>query len=188
MRNKNYTLLILLCGLILSGLLIGCGGDDEESPDEEQFEVTAEDLLGSWEVVSIDGEIFQESLAFSYGEKEITVTQNSFVFTANNSWLWNVSWQILIPLDAETVQQFTLTRELNGTYTVSGSTVSLILDRADIIYDPKDLGELLHGQTEEELEEAIILDFGGIQNYAGTIRKNRLTLQGNSEKLVLRKL
>ena len=168
---------------------MGCGGDDEESPDptdQEYPELTTEELVGSWEVVSIDDETPEQTTAANYPDAESTITQNSFVFTANGSWTRSFGWLLLIPLDAETVQQFTFTQELNGTYTVSGSTVSFVLDSVDVTYDPRDLGEWLHDQTEEEIAVAIRLDFGAIQNYTGIIRENTLTLQGSPE-LVLRK-
>lgn len=195
------TLTMVLIAL-LSISAIGCGGDEEEPENEKKPEATkepsAEDLVGSWAVVSIGGESVQETVDL-FDEDEVKLSleiiSNNFVFAANSSWAWTFGVQISIDLPAEgIVQKLKERRTLKGTYAVSGSTLSLILDSVDVKYEPRAAIVKILDITEEQLviieeneEEELTSDFGAIDNATYSIQGNTLTLTSSDGKGTFKK-
>lgn len=135
---------------IAAGLLfiLACGDDDPEPPS------LSEQLVGSWEIISIDGETLEEAVLDEFGEEErldAEFTKKEYVFAANGSVFVNFGASIVFTEGAVSVTvSFTLTGK--GTYTVSGSTLTTILEDVHITLEPEDLWAS-SGVTAQDFEE-----------------------------------
>ena len=203
---------ILLIGIVFSGI-IGCGSD-EEKPDELSEEKSAsqptllkEDLLGTWEVVSINGLTSEAFLKSPEGEdvKEVVIkiTQFHFVFLADDSWTINLEFESISnfpdnPPDPGVVLpdgKLDITGVWSGTYNID-TALTFLTQKADVnlTSDPQDFIEkVTGGLTEEEAEVDFAQQF--IDNLlipfkvsTGALRGNELTLiTSAAKKMVLEK-
>ena len=169
-------------------VIIGCGGD-EEGPELPVKEPSKENLVGSWEIVSIDGETPDELAASIFGEDEIETktTQKDYVFVADSSWYANLGFQGTADLGSGISVTFGLTLAVKGKYTVSGSKLSSVLEDVNVTLEPKDLWESV-GITEEAIEQELRSDIFNTENGTWNLSENTLTLTDNKgSETVLRK-
>ena len=146
MKKSPVFALILL-------VVIGCGSSDEDEPT----------LVGSWEIVSIDDQplssvasllAFALSFAFGFDERgqiqglETKIAENEVVFAVNGSYSLNLGFESAVTKsdgDLVTLRQIFIT---NGKYTLSGSTLSFVVEEETVILEPKDVWDSLN-YTEE---------------------------------------
>ena len=173
--------------LIGSAIFLSCGGDEEKREPEEP---SREDIIGSWEIVSIDGETPDELAASLFGEDEVETkaTKKDYVFVADSSWYANLGFQGEIDLGNGLSVTFEMNFAINGKYTVSGSKLSFVYESVNVILEPKDLWESI-GITENDLEQQFRSDFlFDIESGTWSLSGNTLTLTNNGgNKTVLRK-
>ena len=169
-------------------VIIGCGGDEEEA-ELMVPELSKEDLVGSWEIVSIDDETPDKLAASIFGEDEVEtkVTKKDYVFVADSSWYANLGFQGEINLGSGISVTFGLTFAVKGKYTVSGSKLSSVLEEVNVTLDPKDLWKSI-GITEEAIEQELRSDILNTENGTWNLSENTLTLTDDKgSKTVLRK-
>jgi hypothetical protein len=146
MKKSPVFALILL-------VVIGCGSSDEDEPT----------LVGSWEIVSIDDQplssvasllTFALSFAFGFGTEgqiqglETKITENEVVIAADGSYSLNLGFESTVTKSdgvLVTLRQIFIT---NGKYTLSGSTLSFVVEEETVILEPKDVWDSLN-YTEE---------------------------------------
>ena len=87
MISKRFGLLSLILGLILSLLVIGCGGDEDDD------KVGDTSYLGSWEIVTIGGKTFEETFTEDDGQQE-GIEQS--VELISNDWLFNADGYVVM--------------------------------------------------------------------------------------------
>ena len=165
-------------------VIIGCGGDEEE-PEEP----SKEDLVGSWEVVSIGGETPDKLAASILGGDgvETKATKKDYVFVADNSWYANLGFQGEADLGSGLSITGGMTFSLKGKYTVSGSKLSSVLEEVNVTLTPKDLWES-GGITEEAVEQELRGEIFSTESYTWSLSGNTLNLiDDEGSKTVLRK-
>lgn len=100
MIMKRPVISTLLIGIVLLGI-VGCGNDDEKldksTVEPAAPELTKEDILGTWEVVSINDLTPEAFLVSPEGEdlEEISITLRTFliVFSDDDSWKINLDYE-----------------------------------------------------------------------------------------------
>ncbi len=151
-------LIIIVTALIFVSF-IGCGGDDEE---ERKDDVTIDFVDTTWQVVSINGLMFEdlfkpaEPVEF---ETDFMLGGNSWTFSTDGSFTGTLKF-ILTEKYPEPVSSMTQEIDINsaGDYTVEGTTLKitkhdLAID-VDVTLEPKEVWEQqIVGKTVEELED-----------------------------------
>lgn len=160
MIRKSFVILPLLVGIMLLSV-VGCGSD-AEGPEDSMVRpsvpsLSNEELLGSWQVVSIFGmtpESYLESLSADGMVKE-KVKQFDLRFADDNSWTCNfTSETALISPDGPSGTSKSM-GIWSGTYTFNSLTLSLMLKGSEVQLTPKpdDLFQEEFGLTLSEAEQ-----------------------------------
>ena len=202
MIQKSCIHIMLLLGMILLNLIVGCNGETDKplEPTETEEEngdlpgLSKEDLVGTWIVVSKDGENFEDVFVATLVDdirnrfQNVTqkITANSWVFAVEGSWTWELAAEILageedifFKLDINLVQK--------GRYELSTETFSLMTDNVEIAFKPKDLLQLA-GIKEATLREALAQRASVPMKSTWDLQENLFTLTAeNSEEIVLSK-
>ena len=184
---RNCLILLLVC--LNSTSLFGCGGDED----------TSENLVGTWELVTIGGKTPNAYFQQDIGDEaaDVVSVAAKLVFASNGSLFreasFVISWEdptltVLIP-DFGFKMNATVT--VNGSYVVSGSTVEFISgDRvnvdidfsintggipefAQLEQDLKESAEELSQEAEQELAEEFGLD---LETWTWSLEGDILTL------------
>ena len=186
MGRKNYYRENFIIALILIGLAVflSCGGDEEVPSGPSK-----EDLVGSWEIISIDGE--NPETYFDLGQDEdgveSRVSKNDYAFVANNSFFINFGFETVDDLGDGISLTSEMTISVKGSYIVSGSSLSLFLEEVNVRLEPNDFWQSV-GVTEEALEKELARDrFLDVENSTWILTGNTLTLTSDDVKTVLRK-
>jgi hypothetical protein len=140
-------------------LTFGCGGD-EETPDQE--EPMGNDLVGSWEIVTIDGKSLDEYFSLPGDGIQIKITHNEAVFASAGWWAESYTIEFVGDLGDGVSITLSMSASAKGKYTVSGTRLSLVLEDVSVTLTPLEVWESL-GTTEESAEQEIrkeILDSG----------------------------
>ena len=128
---KIVYICLLFCCLVSVGLL-GCGGDEVEEEKE-----LLEDLVGTWELIRIDGKTPQTFLQEDENEFEVTAASMKLVFASDGSLYRELSFTFQgtgtfdteIPdLTVDFTAGFKMKFTIKGSYVASGSTLEVILD------------------------------------------------------------
>ena len=135
---------ILPMFLIIFGML-ACGADDELSVDEEDDN---HPIVGSWELVTVDGMTMQELLYQELGDLEgtnpIAEVGDNLIFNADGSFFREITMMIkLNPQDDEIFEdtpditlKMSVSATFGGTYDISDKTVEFIIpERVDADVD-----------------------------------------------------
>ncbi len=152
MIGKNVVIAMLLSGLTLVVVLSGCGGDADEP--------SAEDLVGTWGTVVPDDE---------------TTQWIEVVFAADSSLLWKARVE-----GQEDGLTFNVDLAIQGTYAVSGSTLTLVHESADATVEfafplasidvaREELDSLAKGLAAQTEEDAELEDWNGTWGLEGDI-------------------
>lgn len=151
--------LIIIVTALLCVSLIGCGGDDE---DDMKDDVTIDFVDTTWQVVSINGlmfeDLFKPAEPVEY-ETDFTLGGNSWTFGSDGTFTGTLKF-ILTEKYPEPVSSMTQEIDINsaGDYTVEGTTLTitnhdLTID-VDVTLEPKEVWEQqIVGKTVEELED-----------------------------------
>ena len=169
-------------------VIIGCGGDEEE-PEPTVKGPSKEDVVGSWEIVSIGGETPNELASSILGGDgvETKATKKDYVFVPDSSWYANLGFQGESDVGSGISVTFGLTFAVKGKYTVSGSKLSSVIEDVNVTLESKDLWESI-GITEEAIEQELRSDIFNIENGTWNLSENTLTLTDDEgSKTVLRK-
>ena len=195
---RDYCILCIF--LILLGVF-GCGGDEED---------TSSDLVGTWELIRIDGKTLKASFQQEIGDEEIEVLDSAgkIVFASDGSLFQEASLtgRILIESSPNLIYlRMRIHFTIEGRYVVSGLTVEFIQSSDDLnaeayfswetpenpelkqrLENLLDL-EQISQEAAAELEQEIARDFGlALDTHTFDLEGNILTLRNGSER-VLRK-
>ncbi|MDE0087305.1 MAG: hypothetical protein OXU23_16405 [Candidatus Poribacteria bacterium] len=211
---KNFMIPILLMGIVSLGI-IGCGSDEEkpdidESSEEKpvsQPDLPKEDLLGTWEVVSINGltpgAFFESPVGEDLEGQAVEVKQFRFVLSADDSWIINLELEVIIAFPEilpgpEVVLidgKMKIKGVWSGAYSVVNPMLFFITEEADvkITSDPEDFIEkLTEGQiTNVQAEQDYIQEFKNIiltpfRRSTATLKEKTLTLNiSGAKKMIL---
>jgi len=142
MTHKFRTIsALLVCLMLLT--MFGCGSD-EEKPEKPTTEPTTtetkeppEELLGSWEVISINDEdplIFVNADEPDEEDRPKINTENfTYELAADGSWTLNVKFEMVEFLEIPDIEgKIVLTGVWSGTYTVDDSILSLVKVETDV--------------------------------------------------------
>lgn len=167
MLPKGFVIPVLLVGMMLLSVA-GCGDDVEPIMlAEEKTEkptlgssvssLANEELLGSWEVVSIFGrtpEEFFEDLAEEEEPVE-KVKRFNYVFAADNSWTCNFMSETVFIFDDIPPGKIEKIGAWSGTYVFDGLTLSLFQKGSEvhIAPEPKNFFQIAFGRAVAEVEQ-----------------------------------
>ncbi len=151
--------LIIIVTALLCVSLVGCGGDDE---DDMKDDVAIDFVDTTWQVVSINGLMFEQLFAADEEaefETEFMLGENSWTFSTDGSFTGTLKF-IVTEKYPEPVSSMTQEIDINsaGDYTVEGTTLTvtnhdLTID-VDVTLEPKEVWEQqIVGKTVEELED-----------------------------------
>ena len=114
---RSFSWVVTLYAVLIIGI-IGCGGDDDDN-----------EWVGTWEIDTVDGESFEQTLDEEWGEGEVNVSVVTNNWTFNSDGTVEVESRIKIE-GAEGGSDITATISQNatGTYSLSGSTYTLTLE------------------------------------------------------------
>ena len=197
MIPKSFVVSILLVSMILLGM-VGCG-EDLKTPEElrkEKAEASAvessvsslanEELLGSWEVVSIHGKTPEEYLeSFTVGgEAEINVKQLNYVFAAGDSWTCDLEERTVIDFPDIPPATLEATGIWSGTYAFDGQTLSIFTKESEvhIAPEPKDFFQVAFDQALAEAEQDY--DEGFRSDFITPFARSTGTKQGDTLVLI----
>lgn len=180
----NKTKYLLSIVIILVAHLVGCGGD-KQVLEEADSEPINESLVGSWEVVSIDGESIEEYLDPPGEEIKIEIVKNEFVFASEGWFAENIGVEFVADLGDGISITLSIIASIKGKYTMSEKQLSLVIDEASVILDPPKVWEEL-GVTEEAYVQEIRKDI--LESGTWSANGDTLTLTSDDgEKTVLQK-
>ena len=188
--------------MILLNLIAGCNGETDKplSPTEETENpedlpsLSIEDLVGTWVVVSKNGENFEETFVKAlvadmrnkFQNVEQKITLNSWAFAEDGSWTWELGAEILAGGEGGFFK-LGISLMQKGRFDVSAATFSLQIDNVAVQFKPKDLLQLA-GLKEIVLQEALALQVVVPAKSTWDLQENLFTLTGeNGEEVVLRK-
>ena len=209
--NENNAILV---NLVL--VIHGCGSDEEKTDIDKSSEekpvsepvLLKEDLLGTWEVVSINGLTSEAFFESPVGEdlegQKVEVQQFHFVLSADDSWIINLELEVIMAFPEilpgpEVVLHDGKTKikgVWSGAYRVEDSILIFITEDADVKMksDPEDfIAKVTGGLTEEEAEQDYIQEFRNIfltpfKQSTVALKEDTLTLiTSAAKKLVLKK-
>ncbi len=175
MTQKIFSFLFLLVSLTLLGVL-GCGSDAEkpeppEKPTTPEPMVSNEELLGTFDVVSINDE---PPLAFINADEpdeedrpKININHFYYDFTADGSWTLNLDFEMVdFPEDPhredpEMAGKVKTVGAWSGSYNIRDSVLSLIKQETDmdITAVPQDFLEKTLGAKDAEARQELINEF-----------------------------
>ncbi|MCG9134183.1 hypothetical protein J5I95_21180 [Candidatus Poribacteria bacterium] len=195
MLSKGFVIPVLLVGMMLLSVA-GCGDDvdpivlAEEKTEKPTLESSVsplanEELLGSWEVVSIFGrtpEEFFEDLAEDEEPVE-KVKQFTYVF-ADNSWTCNFRSETVFIFDDIPPGKTEKIGAWSGTYVFDGLTLSLFQKGSEvhIAPEPKNFFQVAFGRAVAEVEQDFDEFFSG--NFIKPFAQSACTKQGGTLVLV----
>ena len=112
---RSFVWLVSMWAVLTIGI-IGCGGDDDDN-----------EWVGTWELVSVDGETFEEAIADEEGEElgiEFSIDPNSWTF--NDDGTMEVEFGVEFEVDEEGLA-FSLQGAVKmiGTYSLSGDSYTM---------------------------------------------------------------
>ena len=185
MIPKRFVILPLLVGMTLLNV-VGCGSD-AEGPEKSITRpsvpsLSNEELLGSWEVVSIFGmtpESYLESLSPD-GMVEKKVKQFNLRFAADNSWACNFASETVL-VSPDGLAGISKSMGIwSGTYTFNSLTLSLILKGSEVqlASDPEDLLQREFGLTIAEAKQ--VYDEGFRSDFLKPFVKSTWTKQAGT--------
>lgn len=207
MIPKGFVTPVLLVGMMLLSIA-GCGDDVEpitlakEKTGEPTLESSVsslanDELIGSWEVVSIFGKTPEELFeAFAEEEEPVEkVKQFGYVFAADNSWTCNFMSETVFIFDDLPPGKVEKTGVWSGTYVFDGLTLSLFEKGSEvhIAPEPKDFFRVAFGQEIAEVEQGFDVFFRGdfikpFAQSAGTKQGDTLVLvTADGEEMMLEK-
>ena len=169
---KRLVISTLLIGVVLLGI-VGCGNDDEKldkSTVEPAAPLTMEDILGTWEVVSINGISSDAFLESPEGEdlEEISITLRTFliVFSDDDSWKINLDFESILDFpddpDLPPDGKLNIIGEWTGNYIIKDPKLILTPTVADITIESESedyIQVASDGLTKEEAEAEFDREF-----------------------------
>ena len=146
---RNCFILLLLYFISIS--LFGCGGDEDAS----------EDLVGTWDLVTVDGRTPVGDIQRHIGnEFDVLTAEGKNIFSSDGSFFQEVSFSALIDF-----VKMEISVTASGSYVISDSTVELISgDRVNVVVNitgnTEGISDSDIEQLEREIEQQGEQDFG----------------------------
>ncbi len=212
----GFRILSMVLTPLIFFLAIGCGEDDVNEEKENNVFVAPELVGNSWEIVSIDGEMFETGFLKSFEmeqqddaefEQEISLISNNWVFEDGGSLTGNLEFKITEkypgPVATSMTQQLSVT--ITGTYTTGEKTLKITTEDvsldATVTLEPKEAwAAQIQGITVEQLEADLAAEakigskpdpsnfiFEDTAEYEWNITENMLTLTHSDEEIIFRK-
>ena len=136
MNYSTYTRRILghylyysaLCLFLILPGISGCGGDSEETSDDQD---PSKNLVGTWELITVDGKTPKADLQQNTVDEEIEILDSAgkVVFASDGSLFQERSFTFRILIESSPDLIYLRMRmgfTIKGSYVVSGSTVEFI--------------------------------------------------------------
>ena len=122
-----------------------CGEKEPIIPDPPPL---SEQIVGVWEIVMIEGKEPALYYTEDLGEVgvEVSVPKKEFVFADNGSIFVKLEW-IVVVTEGAISETFPGSLALKGTYTVTDSTLTTVLEDVKLTVDPED--EWVYDDTTE---------------------------------------
>lgn len=122
--------------LILLGVF-GCGGDDDTSgADEDSSEDSSKNLVGTWELITVDGKTPKADFENGLKNEEIEViaVASKMVLASDDALFqdWSLTVRTLIQAPPKIYIRSRVLQTVEGRYVVSGSTIELIRPGDDV--------------------------------------------------------
>lgn len=199
----------VFCFFVVLLTMFGCGGDDEESIIEES---PSEKIIGSWELVSINGKSPKTDAQDSEDDLEIIEAGEKLVFAADGSLFIELSGAMKARVEDSTIVDgwlldFTIRMyfkaTISGSYVISTQTIEFISgDRANVdfdfsIDDSEDIPKLKELEQEikewlqefaQELEQEFVSELElELDTHKFDFNGDSLTLRQGNERKVYRK-
>lgn len=209
-----FRLMILIVTTLLFVSFIGCGADDEDDVDKDDVDdvVLDFDFVGNtWQVVSINGLMFEE--LFTPAEPEPGEPEFEYEFMlGGNSWVFNSDGSFTGSLEFIATEKYpepvsSMTQEITiaseGVYTAEDTTLTITKHdlKADVVVklEPKEVWEQqIQGKTVEALENDLAEEtkkgfsptvsgalFKEGTEYTWSLQENTLTVTSVNQKIAL---
>ena len=122
---RSFLWLVTLCAVLIIGI-IGCGGDDNETDDDNEW-------VGTWSLDTYDGQTLEQVLEQELGTEGVTVSivTNSWTFNDDGTLEAEISFQIGNQ-GGNSAFAITSSSKTTGTYSLSGSNYTLTLEEIPI--------------------------------------------------------
>ena len=122
---RSFLSLATLCAVLIIGI-IGCGGDDNETDDDNEW-------VGTWSLDTYDGQTLEQVLEQELGTEGVTVSivTNSWTFNDDGTLEAEISFQIGNQ-GGDSAFAITSSSKTTGTYSLSGSNYTLTLEEIPI--------------------------------------------------------
>lgn len=121
----------------------------------------SEQIIGVWEIVTIDGKTFEEFFAEELGDEEdieANATKIEFVFVENNTVFLDIGMEFVFTIDAVSITM-SFDMVIKGTYTVSDSTLTTVWEDISVTLEPEDLWSSA-GVTAQDLTKSVNNELG----------------------------
>ena len=175
MTRKMFSFLLLLLTLTLLGIL-GCGSDEEkpekpEKPTMPEPMLSNEELLGSFDVVSINDEPPLTFINADESDEEdrpkINMDHFYYHFAADGSWTLNLDFEMAdFPenphrKDPEMAGKVKIVGAWSGSYSIQDSVLSMIKQETDMDLTavPQDFLEKTFGVKDVSARQELIDEF-----------------------------
>ena len=124
----HYLYYFALCLFLILLSISGCGGDSEETSDDQD---PSKNLVGTWELITVDGKTPKADFQQDIGDEETEVLDlaGKVVFASDGSLFQEVSLTERILIESSRALIYLRMRmgfTMKGSYVVSGSTVEFI--------------------------------------------------------------
>ena len=122
---RSFLWLATLWAILIVGI-IGCGGDDNETDDDNEWG-------GTWSLDTFGGQTLEQVLEQELGTEGVTVSivTNSWTFNDDGTLEAEISFKIGNQ-GADSAFAITSSSKTTGTYSLSGSDYTLTLEEAPI--------------------------------------------------------
>ncbi len=201
---------------LLSISLIGCGENDENQDDDDQINVELSFVGVSWEIASINGEMFEIFFPRQFetvqpedmeDQPAYTLISNNWVFEANGSLSGSLMFELSEKYPGPPIHSMTqeITYTIIGMYTVEGNTITITTEDVkldvEVTLEPEEVwAAQLVNKTVEELEADLAAEsksgltphpsnfiFDSRIEYTWDATEDTLTLTYSDQEMVLKK-
>ena len=191
-RLKMKTMIILLCVIIFSNLIIGCGQDSEDIAD-----VVPDFVNGTWEIRSVNNipfsDIFNSSFETPEFEQEFSMTENLVVFYDTGEFTIDLGFRVTKKYAGDLPPSMTqrISSIATGRFYNTSTTLTIILE-PEVTWREEIKGitlEQLELDLATETKEGLDLRlFKNDTEYTWRLKGDVLTLSSQDQIVILDRL